>query len=73
MDKSGNWTPYIAKKNALVLQNFFLTKLFLGSLGDIPHPKTGATALHVAAAKGYTKVIHLLLQTGAQVNLQVSC
>jgi hypothetical protein len=24
--------------------------------GDIPHPKTGATALHVAAAKGYTKV-----------------
>lgn len=24
---------------------------------DRPHPKTGATALHVAAAKGYTKVI----------------
>ena len=23
---------------------------------DRPHPKTGATALHVAAAKGYTKV-----------------
>lgn len=25
---------------------------------DRPHPKTGATALHVAAAKGYTKVRH---------------
>jgi protein phosphatase 1 regulatory subunit 12A len=24
---------------------------------DAPHPKTGATALHVAAAKGYTKVM----------------
>ncbi len=24
--------------------------------GDVPHPKTGATALHVAAAKGYAKV-----------------
>ena len=24
--------------------------------GDVPHPKTGATALHVASAKGYTKV-----------------
>jgi hypothetical protein len=22
----------------------------------VPHPKTGATALHVAAAKGYSKV-----------------
>ncbi|XP_065074515.1 protein phosphatase 1 regulatory subunit 12A isoform X9 [Ochlerotatus camptorhynchus] len=28
---------------------------------DKPHPKTGATALHVAAAKGYTKVLSLLL------------
>ncbi|EAT35050.1 AAEL012753-PA, partial [Aedes aegypti] len=28
---------------------------------DKPHPKTGATALHVAAAKGYTKVLGLLL------------
>jgi hypothetical protein len=25
--------------------------------GDMPHTKTGATALHVAAAKGYIKVI----------------
>lgn len=26
-------------------------------VADIPHPKTGATALHVAAAKGYIKVM----------------
>ena len=24
---------------------------------EVPHPKTGATALHVAAAKGYIKVM----------------
>lgn len=28
---------------------------------DKPHPKTGATAIHVAAAKGYIKVLGLLL------------
>ena len=28
-----------------------------GYLADRPHPKTGATALHVATAKGYTKVM----------------
>uniref|UniRef100_A0A1Q3FTM3 Protein phosphatase 1 regulatory subunit 12a n=2 Tax=Culex tarsalis TaxID=7177 RepID=A0A1Q3FTM3_CULTA len=28
---------------------------------DKPHPKTGATAIHVAAAKGYGKVLALLL------------
>ena len=27
------------------------------SLGDTPHAKTGATALHVAAAKGYVRVM----------------
>ncbi|XP_047739094.1 protein phosphatase 1 regulatory subunit 12A [Hyalella azteca] len=35
---------------------------------DAPHPKTGATALHVAAAKGYTKVMRLLLDAGCNVN-----
>ena len=39
--------------------------------GDVPHIKTGATALHVAAAKGYIKVIGLLIQAGAPVNAQV--
>lgn len=28
-----------------------------GYLADRPHPKTGATALHVASAKGYIKVM----------------
>jgi hypothetical protein len=28
-----------------------------GDIEDAPHPKTGATALHVAAAKGYIKVM----------------
>jgi hypothetical protein len=28
-----------------------------GDIEDTPHPKTGATALHVAAAKGYIKVM----------------
>ena len=28
-----------------------------GTMDDSPHPKTGATALHVAAAKGYIKVM----------------
>jgi len=31
--------------------------LNIGDVADIPHPKTGATALHVAAAKGYIKVM----------------
>lgn len=38
------------------------------ALGDVPHQKTGATALHVAAAKGYVKVMALLLQTGTPIN-----
>jgi protein phosphatase 1 regulatory subunit 12A len=42
-----------------------------GKVGDKPHHKTGATALHVAAAKGYVKVISLLLQAGCDVNQQV--
>ncbi|XP_063236475.1 protein phosphatase 1 regulatory subunit 12A isoform X3 [Bacillus rossius redtenbacheri] len=41
-----------------------------GQYDDKPHPKTGATALHVAAAKGYSKVMSVLLQAGADVNIQ---
>lgn len=40
------------------------------SEADRPHPKTGATALHVAAAKGYTKVLSLLLAGRANVDRQ---
>ncbi|KAL3882574.1 hypothetical protein ACJMK2_028907 [Sinanodonta woodiana] len=35
---------------------------------EIQHPKTGASALHVAAAKGYIKVINILLQAGVDVS-----
>merc|ERR1712123_487896 len=41
-----------------------------GNFGDRPHGKTGATALHVAAAKGYIKVINLLIQAGGEINQQ---
>ncbi|KAF5304118.1 hypothetical protein FQA39_LY01903 [Lamprigera yunnana] len=37
---------------------------------DSIHPKTGATALHVAAAKGYIKVMKILIQCGADVDKQ---
>lgn len=40
------------------------------SEADRPHTKTGATALHVAAAKGYTKVLSLLLAGRADVDRQ---
>ena len=40
--------------------------------GDVPHVKTGATALHVSGAKGYIKVMGILLQAGAAVNVRVS-
>lgn len=40
------------------------------SLVNVPHPKNGATALHVACAKGYTDVIKILLQCGADVDAQ---
>ncbi|XP_076650168.1 myosin binding subunit isoform X10 [Halictus rubicundus] len=35
---------------------------------DSVHPKTRATALHVAAAKGYIKVMNILLQAKCDVN-----
>ncbi|XP_015429847.1 PREDICTED: protein phosphatase 1 regulatory subunit 12A isoform X2 [Dufourea novaeangliae] len=37
---------------------------------DSIHPKSGATALHVAAAKGYIKVMNILLQARCDVNFQ---
>lgn len=41
-----------------------------GKISDEPHPKTGATGLHVAAAKGYIEVMRLLLQAGYNPNVQ---
>ncbi|XP_055372986.1 protein phosphatase 1 regulatory subunit 12A isoform X8 [Condylostylus longicornis] len=40
------------------------------SEADAIHPKTGATPLHVAAAKGYTKVLSLLLAGRANIDKQ---
>ncbi|XP_056382722.1 protein phosphatase 1 regulatory subunit 12A-like isoform X2 [Hyla sarda] len=39
-----------------------------GKYEDIRHHSTGATPLHVAAAKGYTEVIRMLLQLGFDVD-----
>ncbi|XP_043478713.1 protein phosphatase 1 regulatory subunit 12A isoform X2 [Leptopilina heterotoma] len=42
-----------------------------GAFGkDTVHPRTGATALHVAAAKGYINVMNILLQARCDVNAQ---
>lgn len=38
------------------------------NFSDKIHQKTGATPLHVSAAKGYSRVIRLLIQCGADVN-----
>ncbi|XP_044766676.1 protein phosphatase 1 regulatory subunit 12B isoform X8 [Coccinella septempunctata] len=40
------------------------------SLVNQSHPKDGATPLHVASAKGYTDVIKVLLQCGADLDAQ---
>uniref|UniRef100_F1KQT9 Protein phosphatase 1 regulatory subunit 12A n=1 Tax=Ascaris suum TaxID=6253 RepID=F1KQT9_ASCSU len=39
-----------------------------GEYRDRPHSRTGASALHVAAAKGYTDVMRIQLRAGADVN-----
>ncbi|KAM3923288.1 protein phosphatase 1 regulatory subunit 12C isoform 3-T3 [Leptodactylus fuscus] len=41
-----------------------------GKIEDIKHPKTGASALHVAAAKGYIEVMRLLLQANFDPNVR---
>ncbi|KAH0618976.1 hypothetical protein JD844_018562 [Phrynosoma platyrhinos] len=41
-----------------------------GKIEDRRQPRTGATALHVAAAKGYYEVMRLLIQAGFDVNVQ---
>ncbi|XP_053546683.1 protein phosphatase 1 regulatory subunit 12C isoform X2 [Bombina bombina] len=41
-----------------------------GKIEDSRHPKTGASALHVAAAKGYIEVMRLLLQANFDSNLR---
>ncbi|XP_026182800.1 protein phosphatase 1 regulatory subunit 12A isoform X3 [Mastacembelus armatus] len=41
-----------------------------GQIQDIRHAKSGGTALHVAAAKGYAEVLKLLIQAGYDVNIK---
>uniref|UniRef100_A0A4W5NSW3 Protein phosphatase 1 regulatory subunit n=1 Tax=Hucho hucho TaxID=62062 RepID=A0A4W5NSW3_9TELE len=41
-----------------------------GTINDVRHAKSGGTALHVAAAKGYTEVLKLLIQAGYDVNIK---
>ncbi|XP_036433083.1 protein phosphatase 1 regulatory subunit 12A isoform X2 [Colossoma macropomum] len=41
-----------------------------GQINDVRHAKSGGTALHVAAAKGYAEVLKLLIQAGYDVNIK---
>uniref|UniRef100_A0A3B4DUR9 Protein phosphatase 1 regulatory subunit n=2 Tax=Pygocentrus nattereri TaxID=42514 RepID=A0A3B4DUR9_PYGNA len=41
-----------------------------GQISDVRHAKSGGTALHVAAAKGYAEVLKLLIQAGYDVNIK---
>nr|XP_054595758.1 protein phosphatase 1 regulatory subunit 12A isoform X2 [Nothobranchius furzeri] len=41
-----------------------------GQIQDVRHIKSGGTALHVAAAKGYVEVLKLLIQAGYDVNIK---
>ncbi|KAM6321051.1 protein phosphatase 1 regulatory subunit 12A isoform 3-T3 [Aegotheles albertisi] len=41
-----------------------------GRINDVRHAKSGGTALHVAAAKGYTEVLKLLIQAHYDVNIK---
>nr|XP_033807373.1 protein phosphatase 1 regulatory subunit 12A isoform X2 [Geotrypetes seraphini] len=41
-----------------------------GLISDVRHAKSGGTALHVAAAKGYVEVLKLLIQAGYDVNIK---
>ncbi|XP_023370349.1 protein phosphatase 1 regulatory subunit 12B isoform X3 [Otolemur garnettii] len=41
-----------------------------GKIEDVRQTRSGATALHVAAAKGYSEVLRLLIQAGYELNVQ---
>ncbi|XP_062067585.1 protein phosphatase 1 regulatory subunit 12B isoform X5 [Lepus europaeus] len=41
-----------------------------GKIEDVRQARSGATALHVAAAKGYAEVLRLLIQAGCELNVQ---
>ncbi|XP_008579952.1 PREDICTED: protein phosphatase 1 regulatory subunit 12B isoform X1 [Galeopterus variegatus] len=41
-----------------------------GKIEDVRQTRSGATALHVAAAKGYSEVLRLLIQAGYELDVQ---
>ncbi|XP_051003416.1 protein phosphatase 1 regulatory subunit 12B isoform X4 [Acomys russatus] len=41
-----------------------------GKIEDVRQARSGATALHVAAAKGYSEVLRLLIQAGYELDVQ---
>ncbi|KAM5205422.1 protein phosphatase 1 regulatory subunit 12B isoform 4-T4 [Hipposideros larvatus] len=41
-----------------------------GKIEDMRQARSGATALHVAAAKGYSEVLRLLIQAGYELDIQ---
>uniref|UniRef100_A0A8R1DEX4 ANK_REP_REGION domain-containing protein n=1 Tax=Caenorhabditis japonica TaxID=281687 RepID=A0A8R1DEX4_CAEJA len=42
----------------------------LGEYKDVPHHRTGGTAVHVAAGRGYTQLLELLIKAGGNVRAQ---
>ncbi|VDN51290.1 unnamed protein product [Dracunculus medinensis] len=66
--------PEDCRNNYLQFREVILMKhdaeewLRSGQFCDRPHSRTGASALHVAAAKGYVDVVKLLLRAGADIN-----
>ncbi|CAI2339755.1 unnamed protein product [Caenorhabditis sp. 36 PRJEB53466] len=41
-----------------------------GEYKDVPHPRTGGTAVHVAAGRGYTQLLEMLIKAGGNVRAQ---
>uniref|UniRef100_A0A1I7U5H4 ANK_REP_REGION domain-containing protein n=1 Tax=Caenorhabditis tropicalis TaxID=1561998 RepID=A0A1I7U5H4_9PELO len=41
-----------------------------GEYKDVPHHRTGGTAMHVAAGRGYTQLLELLIKAGGNVRAQ---
>lgn len=64
MKKQNIDIEYEKKREELVMYEDAKEKNFHNKI----HPKTGATPLHVSAAKGYTRVLRLLIEGGANVN-----
>ncbi len=64
MRRQGIDADYERKKEELIMYEDARDKNF----EDKIHAKTGATPLHVSAAKGYTRVMKLLLLSGADVS-----